>query len=285
VCACWGAGFRPRLRHAAAASAAGGRATRPPATASSKAVDPSEDRKWCRALSTGWQQAVDKRLSRAAMSSAHGHGRTHRAHPLSARLAASSSMEGTSGAADLGPLRGGAGDAALGGTAEGARTGAPPTAHRRSLQPVAPRFHDERCPSGSGWGKTLFRSPARVTSEERPPRREGRPWPVKTRLATFRLDEGRFRQARKRGPARSESARRDCHPWSVQGPSLSREASVTRAGAVCEPRGSEAGERRARAHVRAARNGDQAVVRVCSRVVVVAEVDERRLVQTERSGV
>lgn len=194
-------------------------------------------------------------------------------------------MEGTSGAADLGPLRGGTGDAALGGTAEGARTGAPPTAHRRSLQPVEPRFHDERCPSGSGWGKTLFRSPARTTSEERPPRREGRPWPVKTRLATLRLHEGRFGQARKRGPARSERAGMGCHPWSVQGPSLSREASVTRAGAVCEPRGSEAGERRARAHARAARDGDQAVVRACSRVVVVAEVDERRLVQTERSGV
>jgi hypothetical protein len=285
VCACWGAGFRPRLRHAAAASAAGGRATRPPATASSKAVDPSEDRKWCRTLSTGWQQAVDKPLSRAAMSSAHGHGRTHRAHPLSARPAASSSMEGTSGAADLGPLRGGAGDAALGGTAEGARTGAPPTAHRRSLQPVAPRFHDERCPSGSGWGKTLFRSPARVTSEERPPSTRGAP------LA--REDSTGDLPARRRPVPASAQARpgavrereKGLPPVSVQGPSLSREASVTRAGAVCEPRGSEAGERRARAHVRAARNGDQAVVRVCSRVVVVAEVDERRLVQTERSGV
>jgi len=66
---------------------------------------------------------------------------------------------------------------------------------------------------------------------------------------------------------------------------LSREASVERAGAVYEPRGSGAGERRARAHVRAARDGDQAVVRACSRVVVVAEVDERRLVLTERSRV
>jgi len=34
-------------------------------------------------------------------------------------------MEGTSGAADPGPLRGGTGDAALGGTAEGASQGAP----------------------------------------------------------------------------------------------------------------------------------------------------------------
>lgn len=66
---------------------------------------------------------------------------------------------------------------------------------------------------------------------------------------------------------------------------MSREALAERAGAACEPRGSGAGERRARAHARAARDGDQAVVWACSRVVVVAEVDERRLVQTERSRV
>lgn len=66
---------------------------------------------------------------------------------------------------------------------------------------------------------------------------------------------------------------------------MSREALAERAGAACEPRGSGAGERRARAHARAARDGDQAVVWACSRVVVVAEVDERRLVQAERSRV
>jgi len=66
---------------------------------------------------------------------------------------------------------------------------------------------------------------------------------------------------------------------------LSREASVERAGVACEPRGSGAGERRARAHARAVGDGDQAVLWACSRVVVVAEVDERRLVQTERSRV
>jgi len=66
---------------------------------------------------------------------------------------------------------------------------------------------------------------------------------------------------------------------------LSRETSVQRAGAACEPRGSEAGERRARAHARAVRDGDRAIVWTCPRVVVVAEVDERRLVRTERSWV
>jgi len=91
----------------------------------------------------------------------------------------------------------------------------------------------------------------------------------------------RFSAGRKAGggPARRH------HPSSVQGLSLSREASVMRAGAACAPRGSGAGERSARAHVRAAPDGDQAVVWACSRIVVVAEVDERRLVQTERSGV
>jgi hypothetical protein len=92
-------------------------------------------------------------------------------------------------------------------------------------------------------------------------------------------------QARKRTLEKVGKGSMCCHPFSVQGLSLSREASVMRAGAACEPRESGAGERRARAHAGAAWDGDQAVVWACSRVVVVAEVDERRLVQTERSGV
>jgi len=134
----------------------------------------------------------------------------------------------------------------------------------RTLQPARPRFHDERCPSGSGWEKTLLRSPARTTPEERRPSNEGRSWPVKTRLASVPADA-----ATRIGT----------------GTASSREALVARAGVVCEPRESGAGERSARAHARAVRDGDQAVVRACSRIVVVAEVDERRLVQTERSGV
>jgi len=35
---------------------------------------------------------------------------------------------------------------------------------RRSLLPTTPRSHDERCPSGSGWGRGLSQSPARVTA-------------------------------------------------------------------------------------------------------------------------
>jgi len=109
-------------------------------------------------------------------------------------------MEGTSGAADLVLLRGSAGDAALGSrdavqggptrkrdpcsaTCPGPRA---PTLRgggarvvrsskvqlpdrsdawcRRSLLPTTPRSHDERCPSGSGWGRGLSQSPARVTA-------------------------------------------------------------------------------------------------------------------------
>jgi len=36
--------------------------------------------------------------------------------------------------------------------------------YRRSLLPTMPRSHDERCPSGSGWGRGLSQSPARVTA-------------------------------------------------------------------------------------------------------------------------
>jgi len=119
------------------------------------------------------------------------------------------------------------------------------------------------------------------------PRQEGRPWPVKTRLVTVRaagrgfgLDRLFPRGVSSAGRKVGEGPARCHHPIPVQGLSLSREASVTRAGAACEPHASEADERRARAHARAVRGGDQAIVWACSRVVVVAEVDERRLVQT-----
>jgi hypothetical protein len=65
---------------------------------------------------------------------------------------------------------------------------------RRTLQPARPRSHDERCPSGSGWGSTLSWS-ARKGSREGATGGESRrcvtldqsfgsssPWPVKPRL-------------------------------------------------------------------------------------------------------
>jgi len=62
-----------------------------------------ESEKWRRVLSTRWQQVVDNALPE---------GRSGR-KPLT-RSDSSSSVEGTSGAADSGSLRGGPDDAALG---------------------------------------------------------------------------------------------------------------------------------------------------------------------------
>jgi len=177
VCACSGVGFRPRPRHAAAASAAGGRATRPPAHRHVKGGGSSEIAKRAgrcpQVVNTLW--ATDP--SPAAMGSGSWSRPNAQGSPLLGRPVAGSRMEGTSGAADPGPLRGGAEHAALGGIAEGtAPNGAalpgretlesvPRPAQRRSLQPATPRFHDERCPSGSGWEKTLCRSSERTTPE------------------------------------------------------------------------------------------------------------------------
>jgi len=292
VCACCDAGFRSRSRHATAASAAIGRATRTRARRSVMGGGSSEIAK-----GAGRCPQVDNRLwakdrPRRPWALPHGHGLPSRAHPPLRRPPTGSSMEGTSGAADPVPLRGGAGGAALGGVAReqprtgrlllaGDAQGIPQPAQNRSLQPVMQRFRDERCPSGSGREKTLLRSSTRTTPEERRSSNEARSWPVKARLAS--VLSGPFQAGAQAHPW--ERPARHRHPGSMQGPSSSREASVSRAGAVCEPRESGAGGRSARAHARAERDGDRTIVRACSRVVVVAEVDERRLVQTERSRV
>jgi len=138
---------------------------------------------------------------------------------------AGSSMEGTSGAADLGLLRGSTGNAALApdvsaqatrlerwrfvsverraseglagslaqagcrgsassypsrgwGSQGGIVSGNAPSRElcrpRRTLQPARPRSHDERCPSGSGWGSPLSRRPARAHGSEPPPAKAAR---------------------------------------------------------------------------------------------------------------
>jgi hypothetical protein len=131
-------------------------------------------------------------------------------------------MEGTSGAADSGPLRGGAGDAALGGIAEGApRTGSPFLAGRRS------RAAPDRCSAGvssrrrSGSttrgvrvdrvGKTLSagRPQGRRPNERRPSNRGT----LLTREDSTgdrpsRLGAGRSRRARKRALERPAKGRR-----------------------------------------------------------------------------
>jgi len=274
VCACWDAGFRPRPRHAAAASAPAGRAARPPARRPVMGGGSSEIAKGVgRSPQVGNSLWVKDRPRWPWALVAHGHGRTSRAHPLSAGPAAGSTMEDTSGAADPGPLRGGTEDATLGGIAEGAiPNGVAPdragVSSRRGSGSTTRGVRADRVGK-----KTLLRSPARVTSEERRSSKRGA---ILAREDSTGERSSRFSAGRKAGDGQ---ARRH-HPGSVQGLSSSREASVMRAGAVCAPRGSGAGERSARAHVRAVPDGDRAVPWACSRVVVVAEVDERRLVQT-----
>jgi len=205
VCACWGAGFRPRPRHAAVASAPVGRATRPPAHSPVQGGGSSEIATRCRTLPTGWQQAVDKNPSPAAMKlcfmvTVEGQGSSPARRP-----AAGSAMEGTSGAADPGPLRGGASDAALGGIAE-----------RATPNGVAP----DRAGVSSRWGSGSMTRGVRADrvgkklSSGRPqgrrpkrggPRREGRSWPVKTRLVSVRA--GSAQAARPAGGRRDVATR------------------------------------------------------------------------------
>jgi hypothetical protein len=221
VCACWDAGFRPRPRHATAASAAGGRATRPPARHPVMGGGSSEIAK-----GAGRCPQVANRLwatdrPRRPWALLHGHGRRAGLVPAR-RPAAGSSMEGTSGAADSGPLRGGTGGAALGGIAEGApRTGSSFLAGRRS------RAAPDRCSAGvssrrrSGSttrgvradrvGKTLSagRPQGRRPNERRPSKRGS----LLTREDSTgdrpsRLGAGRSRRARKRALERPAKGRR-----------------------------------------------------------------------------
>jgi len=195
-----------------------------------------------------------------------------------------SAMEGTSGTADPGLLRGRTEDAALGpggvrasdvfasvslrkrarrgsassypsrgwGSCGGIVTVSLPhgsgASQRRSLQPAVQRSHDERCPSGSGWGKPSLAAPARVPAKEGGTGSESHPSPLARETST--------------GDALGVG-------WGF-GPAPYDEASlpVPHAGIS----------------VLAPRSGAQAVVRSCSRIVAVAEVDERRLVQVVRPG-
>jgi len=119
VCACWGVGFRPRPRHATAASASGGRATRPPAHRPVMGGGSSEIAQCAGRCPQLGNRLWAKDRPRRPWALLHGLGHPSRACSVR-RPVVCSAMEGTSGAADLGPLRGGAGDAALGGIAEGA---------------------------------------------------------------------------------------------------------------------------------------------------------------------
>jgi hypothetical protein len=120
---------------------------------------------------------------------------------------------------------------------------------RRSLQPARQRCHDERCPSGSGWGTARSRALARACG---------------------------------RGPLARETSAGGCR----RGGARLRPRSLRRA--ALPVLGAERGERSARAHagptLSYAGRGSGGR-RSCSRIELVAEVDERRLVLAERPWV
>jgi len=206
------------------------------------------------------------------------------AAPAALKAVTRSAMEGTSGTADPGLLRGRTEDAALGpggvrasdvfasvslrkrlvvglraptlrgggarvvGSSRVSLPHGSGASQRRSLQPAVQRSHDERCPSGSGWGKPSLAAPARVPRRRavRAAKAARLPWPVKPRPVTPSASGG--------ASAPHRTTRRRC-PCRTQGFSV-----------LAPP------------------SGAQAVVRSCSRIVAVAEVDERRLVQVVRPG-
>jgi len=101
------------------------------------------------------------------------------------------------------------------------RHGVPPSrerpSQRRSLQPAVQRSHDERCPSGSGWGKPSLYD-ARKGASERGRCRQRKPpvSPGPRNLGRWRLWRKaglRLRTVRRDGAARA--AHRDSDPCAV----------------------------------------------------------------------
>jgi len=149
---------------------------------------------------------------------------------------------------------------------------------RRALQPVLSRSHDRRCPSGSGWGEApavrILRGA--LHWRRRPPRADG-PWPVKARLVSPGSPDGPSRllagcEAREACARESERS----------GPARVRfRRYAPRAG----PRGSRLEEPPRWRHLAGVTEGNLRRVgrgsgdrRLCSRAVLVAEIDERRRV-------
>jgi len=165
----------------------------------------------------------------------------------------------------------------------------------RSLQPALQRSHDERCPSGSGWGSGVSRPPARVKRAgncawmvERGCWQASMPAPGPWNLGWSRrcgwMD--RLTSGCPAGPGGmgglppsspgGDGAIRSPGWWSRRRARL--RPSV--AGAK-RSRGSEAGGRKPVSE----ESEDRAIPRVCSRAALVAEVDERRTVQPKRPWV
>ena len=180
----------------------------------------------------------------------------------------------------------------------------------RSLHPAGQRSHDERCSSGSGWGSARSREPARANARghhrrcrlgsaeagaSRAMARVGYasassgPWPVNLgwwlpvqRCGASAPDCGAAAlPVLGAGTASGvASAAHDPDP---------RRRRYERAQAPSRPsrrrrtgRAERASARWPRARMR---GGDRTIVRSCSWIELVAEVDERRSVQTGRSWV
>jgi hypothetical protein len=111
---------------------------------------------------------------------------------------------------------------------------------RRSLQPAVQRSHDERCPSGSGRGKSSLSTSVRACEREGDGGGASRRCPLARETSTSTV------HGFGRGFGSDRTTRRRC-PYRTQG----LRSLLTRHGA-------------------------QASTRPCSRMVTVAEVDERR---------
>jgi len=119
---------------------------------------------------------------------------------------------------------------------------------RRSLQPAVQRSHDERCPSGSDRGQSSLSTPVRA----------------------------RGREGGTGGASRGCPLIRETSTGTVHGVGWGFGPRPYGAAVLPVPP--------AGIPVLAMRHVAQAIVRSCSRVVAVAEVDERRLVQAGRPG-
>jgi len=187
----------------------------------------------------------------------------------------------------------------------------------RSLHPAVQRSHDERCPSGSGWGSARSRAPARANAREgtiagaaHQPRlcrgwrmpsdgtrriRFGviRPLTREPRLVAARAAVRGFGLGRRCGGSAARARCRDGvgrgFGCARHGPSVATARRYERASAPSRPSRRRRTERAERASARwpraRIRSGDRTIVRSCSWIELVAEVDERRSVQTARSWV
>jgi len=162
--------------------------------------------------------------------------------------------------------------------------------------PGAPRSRDMRCPSGSGWGEALVADPASRKSAADPASRvsyarvpDGRRWTAKALQPLARetsaggarrvgwslievsvLQPPAFRVARLGQASTSRATTRI--RWSAQ-----RMASTPSGGLLPTQRKLGAPRRRAR-------SGDRSILWLCSWIELVAEVDERHLVQVSHRG-